>query len=166
VSSPVAITSAVAEPDAMLVPMKTRLGDASGSSPGGRPGADFSTGADSPVSAPWATYRSRTASSRQSAGTMSPADRASTSPGTSRPMGSSACGAARAAPPAGRRSTVAVLPTSARRPSAAWCARPSCTKRMPVLSATIAPITAVALRSELLADTAASALSSRLKGLL
>ena len=63
------------------------------------------------------------------------------------------------------RITLAWLLTIARKPSAARCERPSCTKRMPVLSATMTPMTTVALASPLKNESAASAVSSRLKGL-
>lgn len=64
-----------------------------------------------------------------------------------------------------RRSTRAVLPTSAFSRSAARFERPSCTKRISVDSNTIAPITTVALMSSVSQDTAASTVSSRLNGL-
>ena len=64
-----------------------------------------------------------------------------------------------------RRITVAVLLTIARRLSAARCERPSWTNRMTVLSATITPITTVALASPLRDDSSASTVSSTLNGL-
>jgi len=64
-----------------------------------------------------------------------------------------------------RRITVAVFVTMARRPSAARWDRPSWTKRMLVLSATMTPITTVALLSALKKDSRARAVSSRLNGL-
>ena len=63
------------------------------------------------------------------------------------------------------RSTVAVVVTIARRPSAARRERPSCTKRKPVLSETIKPITTVALLSALANDSKASTVNSTLNGL-
>ena len=98
---------------------------------------------------------------------MSPADSATMSPATSSRSAIScvAVGCAEnGAAPAGRRITVAVLLTSDRRPSAARCERPSCTKRTPVLKATITAMTTVALASALRKDSSASAVSSRLKG--
>jgi hypothetical protein len=89
VRAPVATTSTVAEPETTLVPMKTRLSAASGSVTASSARACFSTGRLSPVMAAWLTNRSLAASTRASAGTMSPADRATTSPGTSRAIGSS-----------------------------------------------------------------------------
>ena len=154
--------------------------------------ADFSTGSDSPVIADWLTNRSFAASRRRSAGIMSPAASRSTSPGTSCSTGSStscdappwaglgprACGFAATRPPKvaspalgrsggglARRNTVARLPTRLRKASAARCERASCTKRISVDSATMARITPAERGSWVSADTAASALSSRLNGL-
>ena len=58
----------------------------------------------------------------------------------------------------------AVLRTIAFRLSAARCERPSCTKRMSVLSITMAPMTIVALASAPSYDTTASTVGSRSKG--
>lgn len=118
--------------------------------------------------AAWLTNRSLAASTRQSAGTMSPADSTIRSPGTSRVMFSSCCTlvlpAALSSLLSLRRSTVAVLLTSALSRSAARWERPSCTKRISVDSTTMLPITTVALASSVSQETAASAVSSRLKG--
>jgi len=97
---------------------------------------------------------------------MSPADKATTSPATKSRSGIScgAAGAAVAATPSARRITLAVLLTKARKPCAARCDRPSCTKRITVLNVTITAITTVALASALRNDNKASAVSSRLKG--
>ena len=113
--------------------------------------------------------RSRALRTRQSAGTMSPADKATRSPATRPRTGSSwwARGRPLSAPagnaPGPRRITLAVLVTSARRPSAARCERPSCTKRITVLSSTITAMTTVALASALTKDSSASKVSSRVE---
>ena len=125
------------------------------------PSTNFSTGNDSPVIAACAMNRSRAAITRQSAGTMSPADKAITSPATNSRTASSCPSCAVPA----RRITVAVFVTIARKPSAARWDRPSCTNRMPVLSATMTPITTVALLSALKNDSRARAVSNRLNGL-
>ena len=168
VCAPVATTRAVAVPETTLVPMKSRLGCAMTSASPGRASANFSTGSDSPVSAACATKRSRAASTRQSAGTMSPAARWTRSPGTSSRSGMS-CGGG--GPGAGelavtRRSTLARLPTRAFSRSTARPERPSCTKRMPVLRATMATMTSAEAAPSVNAETPASADSSRLKGSL
>ncbi len=94
---------------------------------------------------------------------MSPADRATTSPATrSRRAISSGFVAAAGAAPALRRITLALLLTIARRLSAARCERPSCTKRITVLNATITAITTVALPSALRNDSTASTVNSTL----
>ena len=158
-----ATTSAVAEPETTFVPMKTRLRCSSGvasappPSAGARRWANFSTGSDSPVSADCAMNRSRAASTRQSAGIMSPADSSTRSPGTSWRIGIS-CGVC--------RSTVAVLLTIALSSSAARIERCSWTKRIAVLSTTIAPMTIVVFRSAVAYETSASVVSSRLNGFL
>ena len=157
--APVATTSAVAVPETTLVPMKSRLFCSSVAWwVAVLAWATFSTGSDSPVMADCATNRLRELSTRQSAATMSPADSATTSPGTSVRMGTSLAWP--------WRITVAVLLTMALRLSAVRRERPSCTKRMPVLKATITAITVVPLASPVVKDTAASAVSSRLKGFL
>jgi len=56
---------------------------ASGVSRSSEASADFSTAVDSPVSAASATWRSRVATRRKSAGTLSPEASSTTSPGTS-----------------------------------------------------------------------------------
>ena len=134
---------------------------------------NFSTGSDSPVMADCATNKSRAVSTRQSAGIMSPADSATKSPGTTWRSGISrrvaaavVAEAAGGAPGPSRRITVAVLPTRLLSDSAARLARPSCTKRMPVLRATITPMTTVARTSPVNHDTPASTVSSRLNGFL
>ena len=83
-------TTAVAEPETTLVPMNRMLSSSSGFTvPASRCSVNFSTGMDSPVMAACATNRSLAESTRQSAGTMSPAESTITSPGTSRRIGSS-----------------------------------------------------------------------------
>ena len=110
--------------------------------------------------------RSRALSNRQSAGTMSPADSATRSPGTSSRSAISRGPDRPATPALPRRITVAWLPTIAFSPSAARCERPSWTKRIAVLSPTMMPITTVALASAPNQDSSASALSNRLNGFL
>jgi hypothetical protein len=106
---------------------------------------------------------------------MSPADSTSTSPGTSRRMGTSIRrGPAALAPvawpaagasPWARRSTVAVLLTMDLSLSAASWDRLSCQKRRPVESTTMAVMTVAALMSSVAQEIAASTVSSRLNGL-
>ena len=155
--APVWTTIAVAEPETTFVPMKRRLRCSSGASLAVRRSANFSSGSDSPVRAACAMKRSRAPSTRQSAGIMSPAERTTTSPGTRRLIGISR---------RTWRSTVALLLTIAFSASAARVERCSWTKRIAVLRSTITPITKAALASWVAYDTAASAVSSRLKGSL
>ncbi len=82
-------TTAVAAPLSTLVPRKQTLLSSSGGrlAASSRP-ANFSTGNDSPVRLAWMRNRSLQASSRTSAGIMSPAASSTTSPGTRWPIGS------------------------------------------------------------------------------
>ncbi len=80
---PVVTIAAVAEPLSTLVPMKQMLLSSSGATPVRvSTASNFSTGNDSPVRLAWLMNRSLAPSTRTSAGTMSPAARATTSPGT------------------------------------------------------------------------------------
>lgn len=165
-----ASTTAVAEPLTTLVPMKSSTSRSKALRPSGScSSANFSTGSDSPVIAAWLTNRSLACSTRQSAGIMSPADRRTTSPGTRSRMGSSVrlawAAVPGAAPVVAGRSTPAVLATMSLSRSAARPERASCTKRSPVDSSTIAPMTPAARSSDPSQDTAASSVSSRLNGL-
>src|SRR5690625_7792624 len=65
-----------------LVPINTRLGISSAEVSVVPGCANFSTGRDSPVRADWPRNRSVACKTRQSAGTMSPADSSTMSPGT------------------------------------------------------------------------------------
>ena len=164
VSLPVEITTAVATPETMFVPMNSRLLCSRMPSDECWRSANFSTGSDSPVMAACATNKSLALITRQSAGTMSPAESTMWSPGTSSRMGTSICCAA--VPSCATRSTAAVLLTMAFRRSALRCERPSCTKRITVDSSTMQPITTVASMSSVAAETSASTVSRMLKGLL
>ena len=121
---PVAMTAAIAVPLMTLVPMKQIVGMSvrpvdNPAATGGAARSAFSTGSASPVSADWATNRSLAASSRTSAGIMSPAERYTMSPGTNSSMGSSRrriTGPGENSSPA--RSTVALVLTSLRNASA------------------------------------------------
>ena len=129
VELPVAVTIAVAVPLTIDVPSQT----VPALSPSGAP-ASFSTGSDSPVSAASWTWRSRASRRRASAGTMSPADRRTTSPGTSSRRGSSFhCPS---------RKTVAVGAMHSRSFSAAFCERHVWTTLMATLKATIPAMSA------------------------
>ena len=188
VSEPVATTSALPAPLTTLVPMKAMFSSSSGLADCTRGDICFSTGSDSPVSAACATKRSLAFRMRQSAGTMSPAESSTTSPGTRSASGTSRCCdpvACKAAPkkrrplpasgdPASLRRTVAVLRTIAFRASAARFERCSCTKRSTVEISTIEPMIATAvqdwssgaaMRTSVSHDRTASAVSSRLNGL-
>ena len=121
--APVCTTTAVAVPLATCVPMNAMLRKASVSVPGASTSGYFSTGRDSPVRADSLTKKSRADSTRTSAGTRSPADRCTTSPGTNCAIGTSrvsvpvwpprSAALATVAPP--RRKTVAVVCTIARK---------------------------------------------------
>src|SRR5215831_17979450 len=91
----------------------------------------FSSGTDSPVSIAWLTKRSFADSSRTSAGTMSPADKYTMSPGTRSAIGISRGRGMQA------RSTAVVELTIALSSSAARLERNSCQKRSSVLKSTI-----------------------------
>ena len=135
VSSPVATTTARADPETTLVPVKTMFPQSPTVSTlpfaaAGRGSAVFSTGSLSPVSAAWLRKRSFASMTRASAGTRSPAARRTTSPTTSSEKGTSRSGS-----PA--RSTQHVVVTSLRRDSAAARPRSSCTKRSTPEMATI-----------------------------
>ena len=101
VSSPVRTTMASAEPETTLLPKKTAFSIFCTGEPGGDGAGDFSTGNDSPVSDAWFTKKSLQVIILQSAGTKSPADKRTMSPGTRNLRGTS-----RAAP---SRTTVAVF---------------------------------------------------------
>ena len=94
---------------------------------------NFSTGSDSPVSAPWLTKRSFAERTRTSPGIMSPAESLTISPGTRSLSGSSL-----ALP---SRITVAVTWIMAFSLAAAVSARASCTNRSEALSTTMHAIT-------------------------
>ena len=88
VSWPVATTTAVPEPLSTLVPRNATLVNSTGALAAGFFSAsNFSTGKLSPVSVLWFTNRSFAASTRTSAGIMSPAANATMSPGTSCEIG-------------------------------------------------------------------------------
>ena len=153
-----ASVTASAEPDTTLVPISRMLSSSGAVAAASLRGcSNFSTGSDSPVIEAWPTNRSLAESTRRSAGIMSPADSASTSPGTSWRIGSST----RSCP----RSTVAVLLTISLSRSAARFDLPSCQKRSSVESTTMVAMTAVLLRSWVAHETKASTVSSRLNGL-
>ena len=83
VSAPVATTTPVAVPATTSVPENVMFARSASSAPASSATVSLSTGTDSPVSADSSTARSRRRSSRRSAGTLSPASRTTTSPGTS-----------------------------------------------------------------------------------
>ena len=144
--------------------MKHRLGRSNGSVtvvPGSR--SYLSTGIASPVSAAWLTCKSFVASSRRSAGTRSPAESCTMSPGTSWSIGTS-CACEPSA--CGRRRTVAVVFTIARSSAAARLERCSCTKANPTLSTTINVMTTAARASPVSQETRASESSSAFNGFL
>ena len=182
VRSPVSTTTAVAEPLTTLVPRKQSVSSSRGLvrvhwACGNC--ACFPTGSDSPLRAAWLTNRSLDCSSRTSAGIMSPAAKRTRSPGTNRSMGiswgpaaaPSSCRPRSAARPgvmswwASWRSTVAVVWTNRRNPSAARSERYSCEKRRLTLKRIMVPMISAALRSPLNKERAAMAASKATSGL-
>ncbi len=157
--SPVETTTTVPEPLSTLVPRKQMfLSSTAEVTVSGSTVSNFSTGIDSPVSAPWMTKRSFAARSRTSAGIMSPAARLTTSPGTR-----SARGTSRGVP---SRTTVAVTLIIALSFFAAESARASCTNRSETPRTTINPITMAARASPVRRDTVASSVSRMTSGLI
>ncbi len=113
---------------------------------------DFSTGADSPVSADSFTLRRAASSRRRSAGTTAPASSATTSPRTS-----SDAGTVTSAPSRRASADGAAMALSAAR---AFSARYSCTKPITALRTRITAITMVSSRSPISPETTAAARST------
>ena len=127
---PVRQTTIVAVPLITEVPAKTAFDAPAGfSAPRAASPACFSAGYGSPVRRAWLTKRSRLSSSRESAGTRSPAISSTMSPGTSWSIGTE-----RLAP---SRRTVACTATDRRSASTAFCARTSWTKSSVMLIVTM-----------------------------
>ncbi len=157
VRGPVSTTTAVAVPLSTDVPRKHRFFSSSAvPSPRSPAVANFSTESDSPVRLACVTKRSRQVRIRTSAGIMSPAQRCTTSPGTSRASGSSTGRPA--------RRTVAVTRIIARSFSAAASARASCAKRRLTPSTIMTVMTAAARTSPVARETMARTASSRTRG--
>ncbi len=120
VLSPVARTTAVAEPLTTFVPMKQIFLRSNRLPSSAEPSvsANFSTIADSPVRADWLTNKSLAFRIRTSAGIISPAERTTISPGRRSAILISSL-------PFSLRTTVAVVFTSVCRPSASFPERNS-----------------------------------------
>ena len=152
------MTRAVAVPLTTLVPRKAALGSSKGLRDGPSTGAAvFSTGSDSPVSVDCVTNRSFADSRRTSAGTMSPAESFTRSPGTNSRIGISDSVAFPFSVP---RTTVQVTRTISWSFWAATLARRSWKKRSSPLSSTITPMMIADSSSPVISDTVANIASS------
>ena len=162
---PIAVALAVrntrtcAEPLTTLLPMNTwpSVSVSMRSTSTGAVAAWRSTGKASPVSSAWLTKKSCASRTCASAGTRSPADSNTTSPGTSCSAGISAR--------APSRSTLTFSATCCDSCSAAWPARYSCTKSSTTLSSTITAITAALVASPVAAEIAQATSSTITSGL-
>ena len=129
------------------VPANTAFDAPAGfSAPEGASLACFSAGYGSPVRRAWLTKRSRLSSSREFAGTRSPAISSTMSPGTSCSIGTD-----RLAP---LRRTVAWTATDRRSASTAFCARTSWTKSSVILIVTMVTTMKKLAMSPVAADNA------------
>ena len=154
VAAPVAVTTKRPAPRATVVPASSEVcRSASGASAGSGGAARLLVASDSPVSADSSTCRSVASTSRPSAGTRSPAPRATTSPTTT-----SSAGRSLTWPP---RRRCAVGASSARTAAAALSARPSCTAPKMALATTMARITAASSSSPIASEITAAPTSSR-----
>jgi hypothetical protein len=148
VREPVRSTATVAVPLITDVPMNTLCAAWGSSAPFPSP-ALFSTGYGSPVRRAWLTKKSRLSSTRPSAGTRSPAQSMTTSPGTT-----SLTGTSHGFP---SRITEARTATEAESRSAACPARCSCTKSSVTLMSTMTVMMTKLVRSPVSAEIALAA---------
>mmetsp|Transcript_37512 Transcript_37512/g.87391 ORF Transcript_37512/g.87391 Transcript_37512/m.87391 type:complete len:373 (-) Transcript_37512:1648-2766(-) len=161
VRPPVRTITPVPKPLTTLAPMKQMLGMSNGSFTGSlQAWANFSAGMASPVRADWLMNRSLASISRRSAGTISPADKRTTSPGTRLSRGRSV----KRPSSRSRRRTLAQVLTIERKRAAAAFERCSCTREVAMASTTIANTTAPARASPSRKDAMARLTSKAFSG--